>query len=933
MVTDWGGKVAAWFGGVAVAAGTAALVIWPVWEAAKQPSRGRLLVLFIALAAITGGALVLLIVTGPLAVRSAYRERKQRDRLSGRRIKDWDPYLLGVKKSAAARPSGAGLPTYIPRDHDPGLRGVIREMSRTGGFIILVGEPGAGKSRSAFEAVRAVLPKWNLVQARLPADLAQAARENARRRVIWLDDMTRLLDTRHEGLTADFAALLGSRRQTVMIGMLWPGSYNHYAKLRTAPADADSDMLPPAPSAAKEILGMARMMHVGSTLSNSEQERAEEAARHDKQISAALTIADFGLFQILAGAPELLQRWGSGMAPGPAVITAAVDARILGATEPLTREFLMQAAPGYLPPAELARLTPQREDEALDYATTTVDGACTALPAVPGEAPGTIAGYGPADYLLREGQERRRFARIPERMWRALLAHVTDSPSLTRIGWSAEWRLLYELAHEFYKAAGPDGATPRARLLTHQGKAEEAREILSMRAAQGDQDALWQLSQLAKEISDPAERVARLRSLATASAEAAADLGRELESQGLTGEAIATWSALADNGDAKSACRAARLLSAAGRDDDAITLLRSCCDSDSKARSMLADLLIRSGRTGDAETLLRTWAGEGDSSAASSLAHLISEANRGDDLAALAEAGNSAARDILLSNWIAGACKRDDLAEKAIAASVRWDGPDVWSRLHVLRRLGRTDQALDLMLSWEQEHGPNDDLNAIISSTLLEAGRTRELRARADSGDSRAQELIASQLAGQHDLDALEYQASRGYYAAYRHLSNLLVGEGRIDEAIAVWHQAASAGHDFARRQLIDILRENGRDHDLVALLENEPVSCGKYVGRVLASALVRTGQIPRLKDRADAGDKYADEVLAGYLDSEGRWAELRERAAAGSGAAVRYLLSNDSSAPEQHEILTFGLRPDGSIAIPVNPDLSGALRPDRTNQ
>ena len=285
------------------------------------------------------------------------------------------------------------------------------------------------------------------------------------------------------------------------------------------------------------------------------------------------------------------------MVPGRAVITAAVDARILGATEPLTREFLMQAAPGYLPPAELARLTPQREDEALDYATTTVDGECTALPSVPGETPGTIAGYGPADYLLREGQESRRFARIPERTWRALLAHVTDSPSLARIGWSAEWRLLYELAPEFYKAAGPDGATRHARLLIHQGKAEQAREILSSLAAQGDQDALWDLRRLAKEISDPAERVASLRSLATASEEAATDLGRELESQGLTGEAIATWSALAKNGDAKAASRAARLLSATGHDDDAMTLLRSCSDTDTNARSMLADLLIKSGRT------------------------------------------------------------------------------------------------------------------------------------------------------------------------------------------------------------------------------------------------------------------------------------------------------------------------------------------------
>jgi tetratricopeptide (TPR) repeat protein len=915
-VTDWGGKVAAWFGAVCVAAGTGALLVWPASTAARQPSRGWLLVLFITLTAIAAAAFIVMLITGPLAVWSAWRKRKVRG-LPTRKIRECDPYLLGVKRSAGVDPPVAGLPTYIARDHDPELRKAIRDMSVKGGFIVLVGEPGSGKSRSAYEAVRAALPAWDLVHARLPTDLAQAAKENAPRRVIWLDDMSRLLDTQHEGLAADFAGLLGSRKPVLILGMLWPTSHDRYTGRHTATGAGDANVLLPVPSAAKEVLDLARVVLVQVALSNSEQERAEEAARHDKQISAALPTTDFGLFQTLAGAPVLLQRWLSGLASGRAVITAAVDARLLGATEPLTREFLVQAAPGYLLRAEFARLTPRWEDEALGYATGLVDGACTALPPVPGKAPGTITGYGPAGYLLREGQERRRFARIPERTWRALLAHVTDSPSLTRIGWSAEWRLLYELAHEFYKAAGTDGATRHARLLIHQGKAEEAREILSSMAAHGDQDALWQLSQLAKEITDPAERIASMRSLATASAKAATDLGHELESQGLTGEAIATWSALAKNGDAKAASRAARLLSAAGRDDDAIILLRSCSGSDSNARSMLADLLIRSGRTDDAETVLRTWAEEGDSLAASRLAQLVSEENRGDDLAAMAEAGNEVARNILLTEWIGGASKRDDLAEKAIAASGRWGGGDPWSRLHVLCELGRTDQALDLMLSWEQEHGPNDDLNAIISSTLLKAGRTSELRARADSGDSRAQELIAGQLADQHDLDALADQANRGHYAAYYHLSKLLVGAGRIDDAIALWNQAVSAGHDFARRELINILRENSRSHDLVALLENEPVSCGKYVGRVLASALVSTGQIPRLKDRADAGDKYADEVLAGYLDGAGHWDALRERATAGSGAATRLLLYDGSSVPEQHDISNFGLRPDGSIAIP----------------
>ena len=634
MVTDWGGKVAAWFGAVAVAAGTAALVIWPIWTVARQPSRGWLLIGFIVSAVIGGVAFAVLLVTGPLAVRSAWRERKQRQSRKGRRIKDWDPYHLGVKRSAGAYRPETGLPTYIARDHDPNLRKAIRDVSATGGFIVLVGEPASGKSRSAYQAVRAVLPKWYLTRAWLPAHLAQAARENASRRVIWLDDMHRLLDTEYEGLAAEFAGLLASRKPPVIIGMLWPDFYDHYVAQIAATADDAADVLPPASSEAKEILDLASMIVVDDVLSNSEQERAEEAARHDQQISAALVATDFGLFQTLAGAPELMRRWLTGLPSGRAVITAAVDARILGATEPLTRDFLMQAAPGYLLPADFARLTPLSEDKAFDYATAPVAGECTALPPVPGNTPETVAGYGPADYLVRAGQERRRFGRIPEQAWRALLTHVTDCPSLMRIGWNAQWRLLYELAVEFYQAAGSDGAIEHARLLMKQGRVEEAREMLSSMAARGDQDALLLL---AKQISDPAERVASLGSLATASAEAARDLGRELESQGLTDEAIATWSALARNGDTRAASRAVRLLVAARRGDDAIALLRACPDGGSSARSMLADFLIGSGKSDDAEALLRTWADEGDQLAASKLADLVSEANREDDLAALAK--------------------------------------------------------------------------------------------------------------------------------------------------------------------------------------------------------------------------------------------------------------------------------------------------------
>jgi hypothetical protein len=639
--------------------------------------------------------------------------------LPARKVSEWDAYLLGVKKSAEANSPGAKLPTYVPRDHDAGLRKLLRDMSLTGGFVVLVGEPASGKSRSAYEAIQAVLPDWTLVPARMPEDLAHAAGVEVPSRVIWLDDMSRLLGAHHEDLAADFVRLIGSRQPVVMIGMLWPGSYDHYAGLdRADESDTYTSSLPPAPSATKEILRLAQVMLVPHELSNSERERAEKAADHDAQISGALAVDEFGLFQTLAGTPELLRRWRSGEPAGTAVITAAVDARLLGATEPLARRLLEEAALGYLRPARLARLTTIWAEHALAYATAQVDGACAALLPVPAEVPGTLAGYTPADVLVRAGQEQRRFALVPARTWRALLAQVSDGSSLARIGWSAERRLLFELAHEFYTAAGPEGEMSRVRLLVKQGRLPEAWQILSPLAAHGDEATVEQLRRLAAQISDPDERDAVLRSLPAVKLGGPRDLARELESQGRADEAITAWSHLAANGDTRAAAKAAKLLVSAERNDDAITLLRACSGDDSSARSMLADLLIEVGRTDEAESLLRAWAAGGDARAVGELARLVHESDRKDDLAALAEAGNWVAQRILLGEWIGGAREQAGLAEKAIAASRRWYSPDSWNQWRVFLDLGQVDHALALMFACEQELGRNDDLGG-YSFTLF----------------------------------------------------------------------------------------------------------------------------------------------------------------------------------------------------------------------
>ena len=156
-------------------------------------------------------------------------------------------------------------------------------------------------------------------------------------------------------------------------------------------------------------------------------------------------------------------------------MTAAIDARRLGATEPMTLSFFRGGA-GYLTSAQRARATLARLDDGMAYATETVNGATAALTPVAAEEPGTVAGYTVDDYLLRYGEQRRRLSPCPTSL-RALLTMVSDGPSLVRIGSSASAAPL--------RIGGPilPGSWPRWRhtacpAAAAAGRIDEAKAIL-----------------------------------------------------------------------------------------------------------------------------------------------------------------------------------------------------------------------------------------------------------------------------------------------------------------------------------------------------------------------------------------------------------------------------------------------------------------------
>jgi hypothetical protein len=101
-----------------------------------------------------------------------------------------DPYMLGVFRPRTSTAEGIG--PYVPRSVDDPLE---RALAKSG-FVLLIGAPRAGKSRSAYEAVLSRLPEQNLLVPyggeALPSIIGDTTlrSEDA---VWWLDDLGRFL--------------------------------------------------------------------------------------------------------------------------------------------------------------------------------------------------------------------------------------------------------------------------------------------------------------------------------------------------------------------------------------------------------------------------------------------------------------------------------------------------------------------------------------------------------------------------------------------------------------------------------------------------------------------------------------------------------------------------------------------------------------------
>ena len=437
-----------------------------------------------------------------------------------------DRALLGIHVALPLPPgSWAGLssqlPVYVARDVDEEIQ--IAERSVHGGFLLLAGPAACGKTRCAYEAIRAVLPDWHMLLPPSAGDLTSLVDAGVPlgRTVIWLGDLPRFLGP--DSLTARTVRrlLIDRREPVILVGTIWPTDYERLM------VGIGQETGPDFVTEAQQILLLAHRFDVAEQFTAAERARAEEVALTDPRIGEALGHAATGaLPSVLACAPELIHRWHQPAdTVGGAVITAAVDARLCGHPTVIPPGLLERLTEEYLTPAQRATALPGWFDAAIAWACRPVRANIAPL-APSARRIGELDGYEVSDILVHHGIGRYAGQqRVPATPWNVLAEHATldacemvglraiyygmnavAARALRRVaeGGNTEamvWLAMAYLdeddlgnAHRWFLSAaeGGDGMAMAmlAVVLQQQGDAEGAREWLRRGAEAGNAGAM-----------------------------------------------------------------------------------------------------------------------------------------------------------------------------------------------------------------------------------------------------------------------------------------------------------------------------------------------------------------------------------------------------------------------------------------------------------
>jgi TPR repeat protein/transcriptional regulator with XRE-family HTH domain len=829
-----------------------------------------------------------------------------------------DPRQLGVHPAISVAAPGdrpghgrrlPELPPYVARDVDAELREAILDAAGHGGLVVLVGASSTGKTRAAYEAVRAELPNWRLLHPADPAELATAVAARRLPRagvVVWLDEAQHYLTGPDRLTTAMARTLLDPDQPMVLVATMWP---QWYEQLSTPPpADvplSDAEDIDPHRHARQILTSAARLVHLAS-FSQAECARAKVLADEDPRLATALRDSHYGPIEVLAGAPQLVERFEHAANPyAKAVMTAAIDYRRLGHNAPLTAELLQSAATGYLTGQQIATASSDWFTSAIDYATRLLHGATSSLIPVPGTSMGTIIGYTVADYLLQHGQATRRDIPPPASIWDAAVSHITDLSVRMALARAAARQNLYQRAVPLAKPAA-DAGIPNAMLLLARsleslGQTQEAEQWYRRGAQTGNPQAMLVLAGRLRRAEQAQEAEHWYRWAAKAgNPNAMLALANWLADAGRSTEAEEWYRRGAQTGNPNAMRALADWLTDAGQASEAEEWYRCAAETgDLNAMRALADWLTDAGRAPEAEDWYWRAANTGNPNAMCALARWLTDAGRGGEAEEWyrrgAQTGDPQAM-LILASWLASA-ERDPEAKQWYRRAA--DTGDRDSMLALASWLAGTGQVAEAK-QWYRRAADTGDPHAMLALArqLRRTGQARKAdqwhQRAAETGNPHAMRTLAGRLrdAGQAEEAEAWYRrgAEAGDHRAMWTLANWLPSSGRAQEA-EQWHRrAAETGSPHAMRTLAGRLERAGQMEEAEHWYGRAASTGNPHAMLALAARLRRAGRAEEAEHwyrrAARAGEVDAMLALAGQLGSTGQAqeAEVWYRRAARAG-------------------------------------------------
>ncbi|MEZ0095919.1 tetratricopeptide (TPR) repeat protein [Streptacidiphilus sp. EB129] len=575
---------------------------------------------------------------------------------------DWDAILSGVHR---ARPDaeGAVVPTYVERDADRRLRTRLAAVARTGGLLLLIGDSTAGKTRSAFEAVRQVLPGYRILAPDTNAELACGVEIIAglgQSCLVWLDDLDRFLG--EEGLEPGLLAELVRLRIPVLATMQ-SRVFNTLTLQAGRGSTAQGNPLAHhRNTVGLRVLNQAETVEMERLWSREEIGRAKHC-RDERVRSASRYHGSYGIAEYLTAGPELWREWRQascvGGAPrGASLVAAAVDLARTGLKGPYPHKLVIGLHEAYLTATGGLRLHPEPLESAVSWATQVRHGVTGLLMPGPGET------WSVFDYLAGTARSESALPSVPIATWNAALRAEGADP--LHIGMHAFHDDLFDVAEAALRPLieeSLDAALNLATILTRTGRPEEA-EVLCRRTAEGGQAAAWcrlaallhpqedreeeaedayrraiegghghanrGLGDLLAEVNrDDGAEVAYTEALAAGVDEAWCGLGDILARAGRREESNTAFRNAAESPNPAVWCRLGSSLTKAGRTEEAMKLFqRSHEAGHSHAQTEMGDLLTELGRADEAESAYLSAHGKGEAAAACRLGDLLMDAGR-----------------------------------------------------------------------------------------------------------------------------------------------------------------------------------------------------------------------------------------------------------------------------------------------------------------